>query len=63
MKPEIDRAHTVAGLSVFLALVTGIASLIAAVFSFFSTNWAGTGVCLGAAALAFGLVANAVLRH
>lgn len=63
MKPEIDRAETVAGISVFLGLATGIASLVAAVFSFFSYNWMATGVCLGAAGLAFGLVANAVLRR
>ena len=46
-----------------LAVVTGIASLVVAVFSFASANWVGAGICLVSAALAFGLVANALLRH
>lgn len=63
MKPELDRAYAVAGISVFLGLATGIASLVVALVAFLSMNWMATGVCLGAAGLAFGLVANAVLRH
>lgn len=61
--PEKSKAETVAGIAVLLAFVTGVASLVVAVFSFFSANWVGAGTCLVAAALAFGLVANAVLRH
>ena len=62
MTTEPDKAKAIAGISVSLGRVSGIASLIAAVFSFFSYNWVGTRICLGAAGLAFGLVANAVLR-
>lgn len=38
MKPELDRAETVAGISVFLGLATGIVSLVAALFSVFNMN-------------------------
>jgi hypothetical protein len=44
-------------------MITGILALIAAAFAFFSYDWTATGVCLGAAALAFGTTANAVLRR
>ena len=61
-KHEKEKAETIAGIAVLLAVVTGIAALIVAVFSFAGANWVGAGICLVAAALAFGLVANAVLR-
>lgn len=42
--------------------ITGIVSLVAAMFPFFSGDYVGAGLCLIAAALAFGLLANAVFR-
>jgi len=63
MATTTEKAETVGGVAVISGLVTGFASLVAALFGFFSNNLAGAGLCLGAAALAFGLVANAVWRH
>lgn len=57
------RGETIAGVAVVCGMVTGYAALIAAVFAFFSFNWVGAGVCLAAAGLSFGLVANAALRQ
>jgi uncharacterized membrane protein YphA (DoxX/SURF4 family) len=57
------RGETIAGIAVICGMITGFASLIAAVFAFFSFNWVGAGVCLAAAGLSFGLVANAALRQ
>ena len=54
---------TVLGLAIVGGLVTGGAGLIAALIAFVNDDMAVLGVCLGAAALARGLVANAVLRQ
>ncbi len=43
--------------------ITGFASLIMALFPFFNGDFISAGVCLLAAALSFGLMANAVLRE
>ena len=53
----------VLGLAIVGGLVTGGAGLVAALIAFVDVDMVGMGVCLGAAALAFGLVANAVLRQ
>lgn len=53
---------TVLGLAVVGGLATGVAGLLAALIAFVNDDMVGMGVCLGAAALAFGLVVNAVLR-
>ena len=63
MSLERDKAHTVIGLAVYFGFITGIASLAVATFSFFDHEWVAAGICFAAAALAFGLIANAVLRH
>ena len=62
-KPEEAKAETVAGIAVLLAFVTGIGGVTVGVFAFLDANWVGAGLGLVAAALAFGLVANAVLRN
>ena len=62
MPVDKSRAEQVTGIAVIASLITGLAGLIGALFAFFNFNWIGVGVCLIAAALAFGLVANAVLR-
>ena len=62
MPETSDRAKAIGGIAIILGMVTGVASLISAYLAFFSGNWVGTGACLGAAGLAFGLVANALWR-
>ncbi|MBZ5552301.1 MAG: hypothetical protein LAO21_06240 [Acidobacteriia bacterium] len=62
MPEASDKAKAIGGIAVILGMVTGIASLISAYVAFFSGNWVGTGACLGAAGLAFGLIANALWR-
>ena len=63
MAKTTEKAETVGGVAIICGLVTGFASLVVAVFAFFTYNWVGVGVCLGAAGLAFGLVSNAVWRQ
>jgi hypothetical protein len=63
MNKQTNIAVLSLSLAVLGGLVTGIVSLIVAIFSFFNSDWNSTGICLGAAALAFGLVANALLRQ
>lgn len=43
--------------------VTGAASLIGALFAFFSVDFAGAGMLLIAAALSFGLLGIAIIRR
>jgi hypothetical protein len=43
--------------------ITGFASLIMALFPFFNGDFLSAGIYLLAAALSFGLMANAVLRR
>ena len=57
------RGEMIAGVAVVCAMFTGFAALVATVFAFFSLNWVGAGVCLLAAGVSFGLVANASLRN
>jgi len=52
---------SVLGVVVIGSVVTGVASLIAALFPFFSADFVGAGVLLIAAALSFGLLGVAVL--
>ena len=63
MEKRHRKFDAVLGLVVIGSLVTGFAGLIAALLAFSSYNWIGIGICLGAAALAFGLLANALLRE
>jgi len=63
MSEKLDKPAAAAGLAIYSAMITGVFSIVVAVFSFFNYNWVGAGVSLVAAALAFGLVANAILRN
>jgi hypothetical protein len=58
-----NNADSIIGLAVIVGLIVGVASFLVAVMAFTGGDWTGTGVCLCAAALAFGLTANAVLRR
>ena len=59
---SMEKNNLVVGLSTIGALVTGIAGLAIALVSFCMSNRLEAAVCLGASALAFGLLANAVFR-
>lgn len=62
MKHTGDRINVVVGLSVILGIITGFIGLVVTYFAFFGADWTGAGISLVATALAFGLVANALLR-
>lgn len=57
------KGEVIAGVAVVCGLFTGFAALAAVAFAFVSFNWVGAGVCLLAAGVSFGLVANASLRN
>jgi len=59
---SMEKSNLVVGLSTIGALVTGIAGLAIALVSFCTSNRLEAAACLGASALAFGLLANAVFR-
>ncbi|MGC9523244.1 MAG: hypothetical protein ACP5HG_15340 [Anaerolineae bacterium] len=57
-----SKLDAILGQSVVAGMVTGFLALGAAIFAFFGNDWMATGICLAAAGLSFGLVANAMLR-
>jgi hypothetical protein len=61
MSDERKRQDTLIGLTIMGSSITGVASLIVGLFSLFDGDLIAVGVCLIAAALAFGLLANALL--
>ena len=63
MNGNQNRSTTLMGLTALGALVTGALALITALFPFLEGEFAAAGLCLIAAALSFGLLANAVLRE
>jgi hypothetical protein len=63
MDKKSNRAATALGIAVLGSLVTGVACLLVTTFAFFNYDWVGAGICLGAAALSFGLIANAISRE
>ena len=62
MSKATDKAETAGGLALIGGLVAGFAGLAAALVSVFTLNLLGVGVCLAAAGISFGLVANAIWR-
>jgi hypothetical protein len=56
------RAEGLAGLATFGAACTGVISLFAAFVAFLGSNGQAMGMCLIAAAIAFGGLANALTR-
>jgi hypothetical protein len=62
MKQTGNRINAVVGLAVILGVITGLIGLVVTYFAFFGADWTGAGISLVAAARAFGLVANALLR-
>jgi len=57
------QLNTIIGLATLGGGVTGVAGFLAALVAFFSGDFVATGVCLIAAALSFGLLANALFRQ
>ena len=51
------------GFATLGSVVTGIFALLCGLYAFLSGQWQAAGVCLIASALAFGALANAVLRR
>jgi hypothetical protein len=62
MRDNPNRARTIAGIAAAGSATTGIGSLFAALFLFANGDYLETGICLVAAALAFGLLSNAIFR-
>ena len=56
------RADWLIGLAVYGATIGGVAALLLAVFSVFSGRLEAAASCLISASIAFGALANAVLR-
>ncbi len=52
----------IAGAACYGALVSGAIALLMGIAAVFFEQWAACGICLGAAGLSFGLLANAALR-
>jgi hypothetical protein len=57
------RASWLIGLATLGAAITGVFGLFAGLLAFLSGQWQAVGVCLLAAGLAFGALANALLRR
>ena len=55
-------SNTIIALAAVGSAVIGVISFLAALFPFFEGDFAAAGLCLLAAALAFGLLANALYR-
>jgi hypothetical protein len=60
--PDTSRVDWLIGLGVYGCAVVGTAGVASALFAFAGGRWSDVGVCLAASAIAFGLLANALLR-
>ena len=63
MNKVTEKAEIAGGLALIGGLIAGFAALVAALVSFFTLNLLGGGICLAAAGISFGLVANAIWRN
>lgn len=63
MENNQNRSNTLMGITALGGLITGALALVAALFPFLEGEFGATGLCLIAAALSFGLLANAMLRE
>lgn len=63
MSKATEKIEMAGGLALIGGLVAGFVGLIAALVSFFTLNLLGAGVCLAAAGISFGFVANAIWRN
>ena len=63
MNENRSNLNTMIGLATLGCAVTGVAGFLSAIAAFADGEYIAVGVCLVAAALAFGLLANVVLRE
>ncbi len=63
MSEKREKLGVVIGFAALGSCITGVVSLIVALVPLFNGNFLAAGVCLAAAALAFGLLANAMFRR
>ena len=63
MQENRKGTNALVGLAVIGSAVTGVAGFIGALFPFLSGDFLSAGVCVAAAGLSFGLLANALLRQ
>jgi hypothetical protein len=57
-----NRLNTIIGSTTLGSTLVGIAGFLAAIAALADGDFVAVGACLGAAALAFGLLANAIFR-
>jgi hypothetical protein len=63
MSENRRQFDTIIGLVTLGGAITGVAGLVVAFVALLSGEFVATGVCLVAAALSFGLLANALIRE
>jgi hypothetical protein len=63
MDNEHRRFNTLMGLALIGGGITGVASLVIALLQFLQSDFGTVGLCLIAAAMSFGLLANALLHN
>lgn len=59
---DLGKLGAIIGLALLGSGITGAVSIVAALFPFAAGDYAAMGLCLIAAAIAFGLLSTAVLR-
>jgi hypothetical protein len=59
----LRRSNSAIGISVVGSSAAGIVAMLATIPAWFAADWVGVGVLTGAAGIAFGLLANALLRR
>jgi hypothetical protein len=62
MDKKPNRFDFIVGIAVIAGLITGCFAFSLAAFALIKAEWIGVGLSLLAAAIAFGLLANAMLR-
>ncbi len=63
MEKKPSSFEKILGIAVVTGMITGFGGIVAAIFALINADWIGAGLCLLAAALAFGLLVNALLRN
>ena len=56
------RTSLLIGFATLGGVITGVLGLLGGLFALLAGQWEAFGMCLAASALAFGLLANAILR-
>jgi hypothetical protein len=59
----MGRGNVITGLAIIAAFLTGFFAFVGSIFAFSGDDWTGMGLCLIAAGLSFGAIANAILRR